>query len=273
LGEKIDDVRKKVSNPGGNLIILAFVLGLLQNRINLGNLFPKFLPRFIAIPLLFLSFFLSFSRTGLISLILLVFSILGFVGRINLRAIFSIGLLIFGIIFILTTPEDEVGTFRSKIARSGKEIAVSDYENMNDINRNWRGFETYRALDTFMSGNLSQKILGQGFGALVDLGFTMTLGEVEYSKIPILHNGYAYILVKTGLIGILCYVFFYYILIKHSFKFKNSIDQEHIFLSRLLLGITLSLIFSMIVVGGMAEIHDSEFVLLAGYILRRIEQV
>ncbi len=223
-------------------------------------------------PLLLLSFILSFSRTGLITTIILSFSILGFIDRFNWRLILSIGSLVFVFaILITTTHTSEVGTFRSKIARSVIELKISDYTDMVDINRNWRGFETYKALDKFIEGNTKQKLFGYGFGSLIDLGFTMTLNEVNFRKIPITHNGYAYILVKTGLLGILCYVFFYFRLIKHSLKSNSSITKDQILLPRLLLGFTLCLMFSMIVVGGIAEIHDSEYVLFLGFILRQIE--
>ena len=141
------------------------------------------------------------------------------------------------------------------------------------LNSNWRGIETYRALVTFSTGNLKQQILGQGFGSLIDLGFDIPINGVVYRKIPILHNGYAYILVKTGLLGILFYLFFYYRLLNLAIRNNNSSNQEEVLLSRLLLGLTLSLIISMFVVGGMAEIHDSEYVLFLGYILRRVEHL
>jgi len=273
LNEKFDVIRKEVTTIGGNLIILSLIIGIFQYRLGFCNLFPKMFPRFLALPILCLSFLLSFSRTGLIIGIILCFSILGFVSRINWRSIISIGVLIFGFIFIVfTTPSDEVGTFRSKLVRSIVEITVSDYQDLVDINNNWRGFEAYKAFASFESSSISKKILGQGFGSTINLGFTMNLAGADYDEIPILHNGYAYILVKTGLLGILCYAFFYLSLLKHSIKFRNSEIQDQVLLSRLLLGLTLSLVFSMLVVGGMAEIHDSEFVLLVGYILRRMEQ-
>ena len=37
-----------------------------------------------------------------------------------------------------------------------------------------------------------------------------------------------------------------------------------------MLGCVLILVFTMFVVGGMAEVHDGEFVLLLGYLVRRL---
>ncbi len=175
-------------------------------------------------------------------------------------------------VIILTTPRDDVETFRGKIARSVREVVAKEYTNYKDITINWRGHETWKALETFRSGNVRQKILGHGFGALVKLDMTMILAGEEFTEIPILHNGYAYILVKTGILGIICYLLYYIILLYRSRPSANSNIPERIMMSRLLLGITIVLILTMFVIGGMAEIHDSEFVLLTGFLLRRMEQ-
>jgi hypothetical protein len=268
----IYNIRIKAENPNIGLVVFSLVIGTFQTFLFKENLFPKTLPRFIALPLILLSFILSFSRTGLIMGVIITSSVLGLIGRINFKTILFVVILISSLLLlVLTTPPDEVNTFRGKIARSTKEITISDYKNMTDINSNWRGFETFKALVTFLSGNTKQKIIGQGFGAQVDLGFTMTLSGVNFSEIPILHNGYAYVLVKTGIAGILCYLFFYFNLLRISIKSSISVNHEQTVLSKLLFGVLLSIMLSMFVVGGMAEIHDSEYVLLVGFILRRIE--
>jgi hypothetical protein len=69
----------------------------------------------------------------------------------------------------------------------------------------------------------------------------------------------------------LCYIYFYLSLIRMALKYKNDSDTVKVILSRLLLGCTLCLLLSMYVVGGMAEIHNSEYVLLVGFIIRRLD--
>jgi len=149
---------------------------------------------------------------------------------------------------------------------------VSDYEQMSDINNNWRGFEAYRALETFRAGTTREMVAGQGFGSLVDLGFSMQLSDSVYEEIPVLHNGYAYVLVKMGLIGLLFYLIFYYVVIRFSIRNLSLQNPDVYPMSRLLLGLSLATAASMVVVGGMAQLHETDMVLLIGYLIRRVEQ-
>jgi hypothetical protein len=274
LGQVIADIRLKAPNPNVSLVCLSLVLGIFQKRFMKGDLFPVYFPKFIALPILFLSFVLSFSRTSLVLAIVLSISIIGWVGRINMKAALTIAFLVISFfLLIITSPKDDITTFRGKLARTLTEISVSDYKDSKEINDNWRGYETYRAINEYKSGNAKQKILGHGFGSLVELGLTKNLGGVDFTEIPILHNGYAYILVKTGIFGILCYIFFYSNLLIIALKYRNALSSEQVLFSRLLLGCTLSLLLSMYVVGGMAEIHNSEYVLLVGFILNRMDKL
>ncbi len=87
------------------------------------------------------------------------------------------------------------------ILHSKSEISSNhSFTNNRDINVNWRGYETYMALKSFEEYNFFEKILGHGFGTKVDVGSAEFLGK---RYIPILHNGYPYILVKSGYLGIL----------------------------------------------------------------------
>jgi hypothetical protein len=268
----IKTIRLLASNPNLDLVTLALILGLFRKKLEFGKLLPELLPGSLVIAILALSFILSFSRTGIVIFIVLTTAIKGYIGKINIKAILIFLLFAaFFIVLILTTPHDDVETFRGKIARSFREIVVKEYTTYRDININWRGHETWRALETYKSGNLAQKIKGHGFGAVVKLNMTMILAGEEFTEIPILHNGYAYILVKTGIIGILCYLVFYLNLLWTSHQNGRQYGEKEM-LRRMLLGCTISLILTMFVIGGMAEIHNNEYVLLIGFLLRRMEQ-
>lgn len=265
---------RKAAGTIGDLIVLAFIFGLFQQRFGIKDLFPKLLPRLIVMPILLASIVLSFSRTELMVAIILSLSMLGWVTQVNSRMVLAIAVITMGFIALaVVTPADEVGTFRSKVVSSFAEVAISNYVDAADINTNWRGFEAYRAVATYLSGNAPELVMGQGFGALVDLGiYTQLGGDEEFRYIPITHNGYVYILIKTGVLGLLCYASFYVNLIRYALRYSHTMNSEQRHLARLLLGCVLSLVAIMYVVGGMAEIHDSELVLLLGYLARRIGQ-
>src|SRR5690606_21267600 len=110
-------------NPNYSLVGLALVLGLFQKHLKCGNIYPAYFPATLAIPVLFLSLFLSFSRVSVVLALVMSFSILGWVGGINRKALVVVVFLIIGfIMLVMTTPEDDNTTFRGKIARTLKEI-------------------------------------------------------------------------------------------------------------------------------------------------------
>lgn len=267
---------RKIVGGTGDLVVLAFVVGLFQKHFGTNDLFPRLIPRMIVMPVLLASHVLSFSRTHLVVAIILTLSLLGWLSRINQRLVLAIAVVVIGYVALaVVTPDDEEGTFRSKIIRSVEEVTVTDYQDFSDISKNWRGFESYKAVETFLSGDIPQMILGQGFGTLVDLGFYMPLGgvgDVDFRYIPITHNGYVYILIKAGILGLVCYTIFYISVIRCAVRYSHSINSEQSFLARMLLGCVLSLILVMYAVGGMAEMHSSELVLLLGFLMRRIGQ-
>jgi hypothetical protein len=178
---------------------------------------------------------------------------------------------------LLLVTDDNVTTgdltYVTKVIRSLQEISISNYENFNDIALNWRGFETFKTFQQYWSGTTFQLFIGQGFGALTDLGFYMGLGgdaSVEFRYIPVMHNGYGYILLKYGFLGFLLYITFYVKLISISLRHHNSNAPQIAFYARFLLGLTLALACVMIVGGGMAELVNSEYVILTGVLFNKI---
>ena len=74
---------------------------------------------------------------------------------------------------------DKVGalleSFVQKTANTSSEVNVHSYETFEDINLNWRGFEAARAAKTYAEFGDTEKLVGGGFGTMVDLGFAMKL--------------------------------------------------------------------------------------------------
>ncbi|WP_446745440.1 O-antigen ligase family protein [Silvibacterium acidisoli] len=109
----------------------------------------------------------------------------------------------------LSTPA-ATQSFFEKSMNTGHEVELQSYDTMAEINDNWRGFEGYKAFEAYNDFSWPEKIIGGGFGTLVNIGFSMNLGgPEEMQELPVLHNGYLYLLVKTGVLGIV--IFFAYL--------------------------------------------------------------
>jgi hypothetical protein len=171
---------------------------------------------------------------------------------------------------------DEAQSFLEKFTRSFTEVKIDNYAATEDINANWRGLESFKAMETFKNADLFNKIFGGGFGTLVDLGWYMPLGDSELRFLPILHNGYAYIAIKFGVAGLLLYFIFFVKIFIFFFSQKSS-SCRHIKLhAYLILGCAISLALMMVVVGGMpqtggvAQASAPSLIMLVGYAIQRI---
>lgn len=86
------------------------------------------------------------------------------------------------------------------ILNSSNEMSSNHSFNSNsEINNNWRGYEAYKAFKEFNEYSALEKIIGHGFGTTVDMRNADFIG---IRHIPILHNGYVYILIKSGFLGL-----------------------------------------------------------------------
>jgi len=150
-----------------------------------------------------------------------------------------------------------------KFEHSLSELMIQDYSKKSEINANWRGFEAYRAWLTYKSGSSVEKILGQGFGTLIDLGFVMPLGGNKMQMIPITHNAYMYILLKFGVVGFLLYGFFLVSLMKNKKMFKmGSAGHDHLLLQPLMTSIAWVLLLTTFVISGVFNLFQLDAVLI-----------
>lgn len=199
---------------------------------------------------------LSFSRDSLVSLVLLVACIYGWIDFNNTRRLIKVAIattLLVGTILVLPAPTStgQNATLIDKVLYSANELKVKDYNSIQAINANWRGYETARALKTYSNGNYWQYIVGQGFGTSVDLGLYMQLGEDKVRFAPILHNGYMYLLVKTGVAGLALYLLMILLLMRLGTQYSHSADLESKYVGRLTVGMGFIMILSTYVVAGL----------------------
>ena len=203
--------------------------------------------------LLVLSVFLYLSRSMiLMTVILWMLFIFDF--KISLKQfISSLLVVLFGFVFILylntmdlSISSDGLDSFLYKIRMAPTELFFDESKNkdLRYLYDHWRGFEAHQALLKISSWNFP---IGNGFGSSVDLGKEYLLGGTYLRNVPIIHNGYVFVLFKTGVIGLLLYIFF----IINSFhiigksKSQNKVD---ILLGK---GILIFWVFSTFVVTGL----------------------
>ena len=160
-----------------------------------------------------ISLALSLSRSWLMSLVILtiVFSLLKVRKRKSILVFSALTAVVIILFFLLFPMSDQAvsvceGGFFCKILASVHEITPRYYLFIPDLKTYWRGYESYMAMQQYKDGNTFQLFFGQGLGVLIELNISLVLGAATYSKIPILHNGYMYALLKFGLAGLFIYV-------------------------------------------------------------------
>jgi O-antigen ligase len=156
---------------------------------------------------------LSFSRTTVLVCLIIFFGLKGYmIGKRFVKASFlaiTTATLLVSITALLPEPsQEEKRTFSGKLLRSVQELSIADYSRNSDINDNFRGYESARALIAYKDGGPIGWIIGRGLGYTIDLGMYISLGGKEMLRhIPVIHNGILYILIKAGISGLGLFLF------------------------------------------------------------------
>ncbi|MCM2345410.1 MAG: O-antigen ligase family protein [Acidovorax soli] len=259
------ELRNKI---GGGYFVTVLGLGLLvgykQIRKYIGFDIGFY---YLAILLCVGSLVISMSRTNIVSFILVCIILRGWV-RPKSKSFLILGLLGGGVAVMLflgglDSNRDETSLI-NKFSHSITEVSISDYGDLSDINANWRGFEGYRANLTYLQGNLPEKLFGQGFGSLIDLGFYMPLGGSDIRYLPIIHNGYMYLLIKFGFLGVLIYFYFIFKLIRINWKISTQKLVDLVLARRLISSFGWVFLVSTLVITGVfnKSVFDSSLIIL-----------
>lgn len=151
-----------------------------------------------------------------------------------------------------------VDEFLYKIKMSPQEafstkINRDDWQRFND---NYRSYENIRTIQQ-LSYN-KNLFFGEGIGSQVDLKQRVYLGDMELRYISILHNGYMLVLLKTGLFGLLIYLFS----IVLFFKKNKHPNPTLININYLFVGTGIFLIISNWVFMGFYNLADTKSLLI-----------
>ncbi|WP_183572309.1 hypothetical protein HDF18_04225 [Mucilaginibacter sp. X5P1] len=176
------------------------------------------------------------------------------------------------IIFFTLLPTDiftakSSDTFLGKLLSSFNEISIGNYNTEQDINIRYRGYESFMALDGYMKSDTKGIIFG-GLGKLVDLKTFVRLGvDTDYRYIPVLHNGWLYILVKTGATGVLTYLVIFFGLITVNWKKYADAKSKPIIrlFAALTIGCILSLMLTNYIITSFFNVEMSIIMITLGY--------
>lgn len=218
-----------------------------------------------------INLFLLNMRTHFLAVFIITFSILGVfkisskISIKNLLFLISPFLLFFTMYFIFGFQ------FHSRLFESFTEFIPKNYSSEEDIRQFWRGYESYRGLITFSSKDLIYKIFGGGFGSKVDLLFTISLGQAEnqYRYITQLHNGYVEIILKTGVLGTLMYLSFFFKNIFSNLRPNKNLSLESQFIKNSIFGLSLMLLLVTTFNGGLIDYDQFSAIFLLGFLLNK----
>lgn len=209
--------------------------------------------------LLAVSCLLYLSRTMLVVGLIMFLAVNGYTvinaKTIKLLAAFTIGIaILYMYLFSIKIDRnaDGINGFLYKLKVAPGEIFISkiDRENHKHLWDHWRAYEATRAI-SLMNENPSSYIFGTGYGSKINLKFYSPLGESKKGLkfISEIHNGYIFVLYKSGFLGIIMYLFFLLDLYKANYKQKG-------YVSNLISAIGLFYLFSSLTITGIFNKRD-----------------
>lgn len=263
--ESVNDLRLSGLDNFLELFALFFIFFTPQLFKN--NLYQKGIKLVLVV-----SCFLYFSRTMIVVFGIIMLTIYGYT-KLTIRSlkIIGIGVMLLGMfyVYLFSIKIDRSGTgletFFYKIKNAPVELFKTkiDRENHQDLWDHWRGYEAKRAFSLMQKKPYSFAI-GTGFGSVVNLKFKAPLGDSKNGMryISELHNGYAYIIYKTGILGLILLLYFLYKL--YRFLYKKANNKQHEFLLKIISSIGLFYVFTTLTITGIYNSSDIIIILLGG---------
>jgi hypothetical protein len=222
------------------------------------------------------SFILYFARTNFIQFVILYLALKGYltINKRSLTIIFSIiitSIICYSAILYINPKRngDGVEAFLYKIKIAPLEpfktkINRADYIDFND---NYRSFENIMTIRQVSRDGFWNVIFGKGLGSQIDLKQEVYLGDMMLRFISILHNGFMIVFLKSGLFGILIYLYSIY----YFFKKKKGNAPILKPINLLFLGTGVFLILSNWVFLGFYNLIDTKTILM-GFLIAYSEK-
>lgn len=192
-----------------------------------------------------ISAFMYLSRTNFIQFIVLYLGIKGYY-RLTSRSVIILSTFILaaivGYVAILymnpsrSGPGLEAFLYKIKIAPIEPFKTKINVENWKDYNDNYRSYENIRVIEEVTNYGFESIMFGRGFGSKIDLIYPIVLDGEEARYIPIVHNGFMTVFLKTGLLGVILLLYSIYLLLR--IKTVNNSNTRLLFATGLFLFIS-----------------------------------
>ena len=222
---------------------------------------------------LVVSFLFYFSRTMILVVISMSMAYYGYLKLNQKSAMVLAGMLILGSIGIALLsnyePEKEQGvvvdSFFSKLKNSFDESFSLKNVDVTSLDRrvlwkHWRAYEAHMVYGEV--DKEKQWLTRQGFGSTVDIGFEAKLDGEMTQHLSLTHNGFAYLYLKTGILGLIIY--FLMVLYLYSFAYAPQERTLQKIGNNLLVACTFYILISSFVVTGIFKPYDMATLLIGG---------
>lgn len=257
----VNKIRSKCGKANYVELLATVLIITKEGRFLLGDRFQG--KRWMKLIILVSAIF-YFSRTMLIGFIILFLALKGLL-RVSKKGvtyfmltISAVGLFYLALSFVDIDRESKgISGLLYKIKIAPSEIFSSEInkERHSELWDHWRGYEATKALEQLADTKFySGYVTGKGFGALVDLEFLAPLSDTGERFIPTLHNGYAYILYKTGIIGLVFFLIF--IIFLYMQAYTRLGDYRIWVISNMIMGFALFYAFTALIINGIYNHGD-----------------
>lgn len=260
---------------GSSACILSLITAAYSEYFGI-KIFKQKTGKYLAVIINLIAVYLFASRTYWV--FLFVFVIIFSIKTVRRdKLLFAGFMLIAGLLIFLSVIDSKEGlTFNNsilyKLINSLKEVKVRNITDYEYINWYFRGYEAYRSWVTFSESSLLHKVLGGGYGKLVSLNAEVLLDGKYWTAVPWVHNGFFFILVKEGLLGIVFVFLFFFYLGRESIRGYRKDSLQRQYLRLVLRGCTFTLFIANYVVCGMFS-HEMAILLISiGFLLSGLKQ-
>ena len=180
----------------------------------------------------------------------------------------------FVLAFISPATTDFIdSSFVARLTNSLTEVSTTNLQSRNQVIENYRAYELDRALSQYSLQPDVAKIIGQGWGTSVQFDFdtASTTSSFKRTSAAFLHNGYAYYLTKTGIVGLALYIGFMIHLAYRALRSEGwSASEATASQRKVLLVVTIGLALGTITTGGLGfPVSYLGLTLVAGACLQR----